>query len=75
MVKNLPVHARDAGDVCLIPGLGRFPWEREWQLTPVFLPGKSCGQRRLVGYSLWGLKESDMTDRAHTHATKACMCG
>ena len=35
--------------------------EKERQTTPVFLPGKSNGQRRLVGYSLWGCKELDMT--------------
>ena len=32
-----------------------------WQLAPAFLPGKSHGQRCLVGYSPWGHKESDMT--------------
>ena len=32
------------------------PWRRTWQLTPVFLPGKSHGQRSLVGYSPWDLK-------------------
>ena len=37
-----------------------LPWRRKWQPTPVFLPGKSHGQRSLVGYSLWGDKESDM---------------
>ena len=37
-------------------------WRRKWQPTPVFLPGKSNGQRSLVGYSLWGLKELDMTE-------------
>ena len=36
---------------------------RKWQPTPVFLPGKSHGQRSLAGYSPWGCKESDMTDR------------
>ena len=36
-------------------------WRRKWQPTPVLLPGKSHGQRRLVSYSSWGLKESDMT--------------
>ena len=34
---------------------------RKWQPTPVFLPGKSHGQRSLIGYSPWGRKESDMT--------------
>ena len=36
-------------------------WRREWQLTPVFLPGESHGQRRLAGYNSWGCKESDIT--------------
>ena len=34
----------------------------ESQHTPVFLPGKSQGQRSLVGYSTWGCKESDVTE-------------
>ena len=58
MLKNLPVNA---GDVGLIPGLGRFPYRREWQLTPASLPRKSHGQKSLVGYSPWGHKELDMT--------------
>ena len=32
------------------------PWRRKWQPTPVLLPGKSHGQRNLVGYSAWGRK-------------------
>ena len=36
-----------------------------WQCTPVLLPGKSHGQRSLVGYSPWGHKESDTTERLH----------
>ena len=64
MVKNLPVSAGDAGDTGLIPESGRLTaWSRKWQPTPVFLPGKFHGQRRLAGYSLWGHKESDMTER------------
>ena len=35
--------------------------EKEMATTPVFLPGKSHGQRSLVGYSPWGHKESDTT--------------
>ena len=38
------------------------PWIRKWQPAPVFLPGKSHGQRSQEGYSPWGLKESDMTE-------------
>ena len=40
---------------------GEDPWRRKWQPAPVFLPGKSHGQRSLAGYSPWGLKESDTT--------------
>ena len=45
------------------PWVGKIVWRREWQPTSVFLPGKSHGQRSLVGYSLWSHKESEMTDR------------
>ena len=40
-------------------------WRRKWQPTPVPLPGKSPGQRSLVGYSPWGCKESDTTEWLH----------
>ena len=40
---------------------------RQWQPTPVLLPGKSHGQRSLVGCSPWGHKESDTTERLHVH--------
>ena len=42
--------------------VGKIPWRREWQPTPVFLWGESHGQRSLVGYCLWSCKESDMTE-------------
>ena len=48
LAKKPPANARDMGS---IPGLGRFPWRRKWQPIPIFLPGKSHGQRRLAGYS------------------------
>ena len=41
----------------------KIPWRREWQPTPVFLPGEFHGQRSPAGYSLWGCKESDTTER------------
>ena len=62
VVKNPPAKARDAGDAGSVPGSERIPWRRGWQHTPVFLPGKSHGQRSLVGYSPWGPKESDTTE-------------
>ena len=45
--------------------VGKIPWRRKWQPTPVLLPGESHGRRSLVGYSPWGRKESDMTEWLH----------
>ena len=39
----------------------KIPWRRKWQPNIIFLPGKALKQKNLVGYSLWGHKESDMT--------------
>ena len=54
---------------CRRPGfnswVGKVPWRRKWQSTPALLPGKSHGWRSLIGYSPWGRKESDMTERFH----------
>ena len=47
--------------------VGKIPWRREWQPTPVFLPGESHGWRSLVGYSPKHCKGSDTTERLHTH--------
>ena len=59
MVKNLP-----AMQVIWIQSLGwEDPLGKEMATTPVFLSGKSLGQRSLVGYSLWGHKESDITEQ------------
>ena len=35
------------------PWVGKIPWRRDWQPTPVFVPEEFCGQRSLVGYSPW----------------------
>ena len=42
-----------------------------WHPTPVLSPGKSHGQRSLVGYSPWGFKELDTTERLHVHVHDA----
>ena len=42
-----------------------FKWRRACQPTPIFLPGKSHGQRNLVGYSPWGCQELDTTEQLH----------
>ena len=43
------------------------PWRKKWLPTPVFLPREFQGQRNLVGYSPWGCKKSDMTERLNTY--------
>ena len=45
------------------PWVGKIPWRRVWQLTPLFLPGEFHGQRSPMGYSPWSYKELDMTER------------
>ena len=51
------------------PWVGKVPWRRKWQSTPVLLPGKSHGQRSLVDYSPWSWEELDMTEQLSTHRT------
>ena len=51
VVKSLPANEIDVRDMGSVPRLGRFPWRRAKQPTPVFLPEESHGQRSLVGYS------------------------
>ena len=46
---------------------------RQWHPTPVLLPGKSHGQRTLVGCSPWGREESDITERLHFHFSLSCI--
>ena len=59
--------AFNVGDPGLIPGLGRSPGEGNGNPPPVPLLGKSHRQRSLVGYSAWGRKELDTTERLHFH--------
>ena len=61
MVKNLPANTEDAEEVGSIPGW-KIHWRRKWLPTPVFLSGKSPGQRSLVGHSPWDCKESDIAE-------------
>ena len=56
-------------------GKGTEEWMLQgikWQPTPVLLPGKSHGQRSVVGYSPWGRKELDTTERLHFHFHNIC---
>ena len=48
-------------------------WRRQWHPTPVLLPRKSHGRRSLVGYSPWGLEESDTTERLPFHFSLSCI--
>ena len=52
----------DAGDMDLIPGLGKSPGGMAWQPTPLFLPREPYGPRILAGYTPQSLKESDTTE-------------
>ena len=51
------------------PWVGKIPWRRKWQPTPVLLPEKFHGQRSLASYSPWGPKDSITTEHA-----QVCMC-
>ena len=53
-VKNLPAMQET--------WVGKIPWRREWQPTPIFLPGESQGRGSLVGCHLWSRTESDTTE-------------
>ena len=52
------------------PWVGKIPWRREWQPTPVFLLGESHGPRILAGYRPWGYKELDTTEATEQYSTK-----
>ena len=60
VVKKLSANAGAVTEVEFGLWVGKIPWK---QSTPVFLPGKSHGQRSLEGYSPQGRKESDTTER------------
>ena len=61
VVKNLPANSKRSKGWGLDPWVRKIPWRREWQPTPVFLPGEFHQWRSLVGYSPWVYKELDKT--------------
>ena len=67
--------AWNAGRPGFAPWVGKIPWRRKWQPTPVPLPGESHGGRSLVGYRLWDRKESDTTERLHFTSLLLCRKG
>ena len=67
-VKNLPANAGRCKRRGFNPWVGKIPWRRKWQPTPVFLPGEFHGQRSLVGYSPWcHTVGHDWSNLAYTH--------
>ena len=56
------------------PWVRKIPWRRPWQPIPVFLPGESYGQRSLAGYSPWGRKESETTERLNNNNPRGWCC-
>ena len=57
---------------CIFNILLWVTWRRQWQPTPVLLPGKSHGWRSLVGCIPWGHEESDTTERLHFQFSLSC---
>ena len=65
VVKILPANIGDKKRCGIDPWFRKIPWSRRWQPTAVFLPGEFNGRRSLVGYSLWGHKESNASEHKH----------
>ena len=72
VVKNPPASAGDMMRPRFYPWVGKIPWRKEWLPTPWFLPWEFHGQRSLVGYTPWGCKESDMTERLTVPYSSPC---
>ena len=69
MIRNPPAKQ----EAWFSPWVGKIPWRREWQPTPVFLPGKSCGQRSLASYSPWGCRVGHDWE-TNTSTFPRCLC-
>ena len=68
MVRNLPANAGRCKRQGFHPWVGKIPWRRAWQPTPVFLPGESHGLRALAGMGSTGLHRV-----GHDRSDLACM--
>ena len=79
---GLPGGSDGKESACLLYGrprfnawVGKIPWRREWQPTPVFLPGEFHGQRSLAGYSPWGCRvRNDWATNTHTQRLHLLHC-
>ena len=60
--KEMATHSSTLWEIQVQSWVGKIPWRRKWQPTPVLLPGQFHGQMSLVGYSPWGCKESGTTE-------------
>ena len=56
-----------------LQGTNQCYWRRQWQPTPVLLPGKFHGRRSLEGCSSWSLWGSGMTEQLHFHFSLSCI--
>ena len=75
MVKNLPAQCRRHKRCKFNSWVGKIPWRRAWQPTPVFLPGESHGLRSLANHSPRGCKKLDTTDMTeHTAQSFYYLC-
>ena len=74
--KKFTCHCRRCRRRGFNPWVRKIPWKRKRQPTPIFLPGKSHGQRSLMGYSPWNPKESYTTEQLSMHVyvcTSVCI--
>ena len=62
VLKNLPASGGELRDIGSIPGSAMSPGGGHGNPLQYSCLGKSQGLRSLVGYSLWGCKESNMTE-------------
>ena len=73
--QRMVVKGREKGlpEEAVVAGVWYCQGRRQWHPTPVPLPGKSRGWRRLVGCSPWGQEESNMTERLYFHFSLSCI--
>ena len=72
MVKNLPI-MQEVQETWFDPWVRKIPWRREWQPTPVFLPGEFNGQKSLVGTVHGITKSRTQLSSYHFHFQKEVM--
>ena len=66
-------NAKECSNCCTIALISHAGRRGQWHPTPVLLPGKSHGQRSLVGCGPWGHEESDMTEQLPFQFSLSCI--